>query len=123
MGILLYGNMGVCVGLSYSISCVTCIGAVCVGSYVKTAACCKHFFAYSLEDSDGYTRHNFNANVSMQDMMETYGPPFEMCVAAQPEQIMCSYNAVNGTYSGRASVNVYLMFCLVATVGSVGCMP
>eukprot|EP00041_Stephanoeca_diplocostata_P002713 m.29340 g.29340 ORF g.29340 m.29340 type:complete len:940 (+) comp13702_c0_seq1:79-2898(+) len=66
-------------------------------SYVKTAACCKHFFAYSLENSDGYTRHNFNANVSAQDMMETYGPPFAMCVAAQPEQIMCSYNAVNGT--------------------------
>jgi beta-glucosidase-like glycosyl hydrolase len=64
--------------------------------YVKIAACCKHFYAYSLEDSDGYTRHNFNAAVSPRDLAETYLPPFAACVAAQPEQVMCSYNAVNG---------------------------
>jgi beta-glucosidase-like glycosyl hydrolase len=26
--------------------------------YLKTAVTLKHAFAYSLEDSDGYTRHN-----------------------------------------------------------------
>ena len=62
----------------------------------KVGACCKHFFAYSLEDADGFNRHNFNAKVSPRDLAETYNPPFAMCVAAQPEQIMCSYNEVNG---------------------------
>ena len=64
--------------------------------YVKIAACCKHFYAYSLEDSDGFTRHNFNAAVTARDLAETYLPPFAACVAAKPEQVMCSYNAVNG---------------------------
>jgi len=65
-------------------------------NYVKAAACCKHFYAYSLEGSDGFTRHNFNAKVSMRDLHETFLPAFAACVAAMPEQIMCSYNAVNG---------------------------
>jgi beta-glucosidase-like glycosyl hydrolase len=64
--------------------------------YTKAAACCKHFYAYSLEGSDGFTRHNFNAVVSKRDLHETFLPAFQTCVAAQPEQIMCSYNAVNG---------------------------
>eukprot|EP01052_Picozoa_sp_SAG31_P069677 SAG31_NODE_28508_length_409_cov_0.819355_1_plen_48_part_10 len=40
--------------------------------YVKIAATCKHLYAYSLEDSDGKTRHDFNANVSSRDLAETY---------------------------------------------------
>ena len=58
--------------------------------YTKAAACCKHFYAYSLEGSDGFTRHNFNAVVSQRDLHETFLPSFKTCVAAQPEQIMCS---------------------------------
>ena len=34
------------------------------GRYVKTTVTLKHWDAYSLEDSDGYTRHNFDAIVS-----------------------------------------------------------
>ena len=64
--------------------------------FTKIAACCKHFYAYSLEDADGFTRHNFNAAVTARDLAETYLPPFAACVAAAPEQVMCSYNAVNG---------------------------
>jgi beta-glucosidase-like glycosyl hydrolase len=64
--------------------------------YTKIAACCKHFYAYSLEDSDGFTRHTFNAVVSARDLAETYLVPFKPCVAASVEQVMCSYNAVNG---------------------------
>eukprot|EP00039_Didymoeca_costata_P006293 m.88967 g.88967 ORF g.88967 m.88967 type:complete len:909 (-) comp13199_c0_seq1:177-2903(-) len=64
--------------------------------YVKAAACCKHFYAYSLENSDGFSRHTFNAIVSPRDLTETYHPAFAMCMGAQPEQIMCSYNEVNG---------------------------
>jgi beta-D-xylosidase 4 len=65
-------------------------------AYVKIAACCKHFYAYSLEDSDNVTRHNFDAVVSARDLAETYLPPFRACAAAGAEQIMCSYNSVNG---------------------------
>jgi len=79
---------------------------------VKAAACCKHFYvrptqssflhhlaadscalaaqAYSLEGADGFTRHNFNAEVSKRDLAETFMPAFATCVAAAPEQIMCS---------------------------------
>lgn len=64
--------------------------------HVKIAATCKHWYAYSLEDSDGKTRHDFDANVSARDLAETYLVPFQPCVAASVEQIMCSYNAVNG---------------------------
>merc|ERR1719440_903597 len=71
-------------------------GAEDESKYVKIAACCKHFYAYSLEDSDGFTRHTFDANVSMRDLAETYLPAFKACAAAGAEQVMCSYNAVNG---------------------------
>jgi hypothetical protein len=63
-----------------------------VAPYTKIAACCKHFYAYSLENSDGFTRHNFNANVSERDLVETYLVPFRACAAAGVEQVMCSYN-------------------------------
>ena len=33
-------------------------------AHLKTAVTLKHWDAYSLEDSDGYTRDNFNAVVS-----------------------------------------------------------
>jgi beta-glucosidase-like glycosyl hydrolase len=51
---------------------------------------------YSLEDADGFTRHNFDANITARDLTETYFPAFAMCLSAEPEQIMCSYNSVNG---------------------------
>jgi beta-glucosidase-like glycosyl hydrolase len=57
----------------------------------QAASCCKHFYAYSLESSDGYTRHDFNAIVNKKQLTETYNMPFAMCVTnAAPEQIMCS---------------------------------
>ena len=34
--------------------------------------------------------------MSKRDLAETYTPPFHACVAAVPEQVMCSYNEVNG---------------------------
>ena len=70
--------------------------------YTKIAACCKHYYAYSLEDSDGFTRHNFSANVSKRDLSETYLPAFRACAAACAEQIMCSYSSVNGVPTPRA---------------------
>eukprot|EP00750_Incisomonas_marina_P002966 INCI12791.2.p1 GENE.INCI12791.2~~INCI12791.2.p1 ORF type:complete len:714 (-),score=113.51 INCI12791.2:1394-3535(-) len=67
-----------------------------VSNFTKAAACCKHFYAYSLEGADGFTRHTFDANVTKRDLAETYLPAFHACVAAAPEQVMCSYNEVNG---------------------------
>lgn len=65
--------------------------------HLKISACCKHYVAYSLEDYDSVDRHHFNANVTMQDMADTYLPAFEAC--ASPARgagscIMCSYNSV-----------------------------
>jgi beta-D-xylosidase 4 len=59
--------------------------------YIATAATCKHLDAYSQETN----RHDSNAKVSMLDLMETYLPQFEACVASGAAQIMCSYNKIN----------------------------
>ena len=50
--------------------------------YVKVSADCKHFAAYDMEDSDGFTRHNFPANVTAQDLHDSYLPHFQDCVAS-----------------------------------------
>lgn len=72
--------------------------------HLKVSACCKHFVAYSLEDYEGIDRHHFNANVTQQDLADTYLPAFEVCASPSPEGaaascIMCSYNEVNGVPS------------------------
>ncbi|KAL2271342.1 hypothetical protein VTJ83DRAFT_713 [Remersonia thermophila] len=73
----------------------------------KVIATCKHYAAYDLERWQGVTRHDFNAVVSLQDLVEYYLPPFETCARdVNVGSIMCSYNAVNGT---PACANTYLM--------------
>lgn len=86
--------------------------------YPAVVATCKHYLAYSLEGNgkDSATRHNFNAIVSQQDLVESYEPAFQYCVqkglpyqvrgALMTEafflnwpprvQVMCSYNSLNG---------------------------
>ena len=65
--------------------------------YLKIAADCKHYAAYDLENWNGTDRFHFDAQVSDQDLVETYLPAFEMCIFdAKVASIMCSYNAVNG---------------------------
>jgi len=69
---------------------------------LKVSACCKHFVAYSLERYGDTDRHHFNANVTAQDMADTYLPAFESCIAQDrgaASCIMCSYNEVNGVPS------------------------
>ncbi|KAL6751730.1 glycoside hydrolase superfamily [Haematococcus lacustris] len=64
---------------------------------VKVMATCKHFAAYSLEASDGWTRHNFDARVDARDLAESYLPAFEACVReGEAGSVMCSYNRLNG---------------------------
>jgi xylan 1,4-beta-xylosidase len=57
----------------------------------------KHYDAYSLENSDGFTRHNFNAVVSNYSLTTTYLPAFKQSIViGGAKSVMCSYNAVNG---------------------------
>ncbi|KAK4443401.1 glycoside hydrolase superfamily [Podospora aff. communis PSN243] len=63
----------------------------------RVVATCKHYAAYDLENSGSTTRFNFNAKVTMQDLVEYYLPPFRQCARdSKVGSIMCSYNAVNG---------------------------
>ncbi|KAL5155772.1 putative beta-D-xylosidase 2 [Glycine soja] len=48
---------------------------------LKVAACCKHFTAYDLDNWNGMDRFHFNAQVSKQDIEDTFDVPFKMCVS------------------------------------------
>lgn len=62
--------------------------------YIKVAACAKHFAVHSGPED---MRHSFNAEVSKQDLYETYLPAFKACVKeAKVEGVMGAYNRVNG---------------------------
>ncbi|KAJ7564948.1 hypothetical protein O6H91_02G040800 [Diphasiastrum complanatum] len=64
---------------------------------LKVSACCKHFTAYDMENSGGTDRRHFNAQVTLQDLEDTYNPPFKACVKdGGVSCIMCSYNRLNG---------------------------
>lgn len=63
-------------------------------NHLKTAACAKHFAVHSGPEDE---RHSFNAEVSLQDLFETYLPAFEACVKeGHVETIMGAYNRTNG---------------------------
>lgn len=63
-------------------------------NYLKVAACAKHFAVHSGPED---LRHEFNAEVSKQDLYETYLPAFEACVKeAKVETVMGAYNRTNG---------------------------
>ena len=52
--------------------------------------------SYSLENSDGFTRNNFNAIVSNYALATTYLPAFRTSIVdAGAAGVMCSYNSVN----------------------------
>ncbi|XP_077212735.1 beta-xylosidase/alpha-L-arabinofuranosidase 2-like [Tasmannia lanceolata] len=64
---------------------------------LKVAACCKHYTAYDLDNWKGVDRYHFNAQVTKQDMDDTFQPPFKSCVKdGNVASVMCSYNQVNG---------------------------
>ncbi|MED6221697.1 hypothetical protein PIB30_057275 [Stylosanthes scabra] len=64
---------------------------------LMVSACCKHFTAYDLEMWHQFSRYNFNAVVSKQDLEDTYQPPFRGCIQkGKASCLMCSYNEVNG---------------------------
>jgi len=49
-------------------------------SHLKTIVTLKHWDAYSLENSDGYTRNNFNAIVSPYALATSYLPAFRASI-------------------------------------------
>ncbi len=62
--------------------------------YVQVVVVLKHAIAYSLEDSDGFTRYDFNAVISNATLQDTYFPHFKMAIQeAGALGVMCSYNA------------------------------
>ncbi len=61
-------------------------------SYLKTAACAKHFAAHSGPEAG---RHQFNAVVDEKDLRETYLYAFKKLVDAGVESVMCGYNRLN----------------------------
>lgn len=62
-------------------------------TYLKTAACAKHFAVHSGPEAQ---RHGFDAKVSARDLRETYLPAFAALVEAGVESVMGAYNRVNG---------------------------
>ncbi|SKA15503.1 glycoside hydrolase family 3 C-terminal domain-containing protein [Sediminibacterium ginsengisoli] len=60
--------------------------------YLKVAACAKHYAVHSGPEK---TRHEFNAQVSMKDLWETYLPAFKALVDVKVEAVMCAYNRTN----------------------------
>ncbi|CAA3000773.1 probable beta-D-xylosidase 7 [Olea europaea subsp. europaea] len=65
--------------------------------HLQASACCKHFTAYDLDNWNGFIRFGFNAEVTKQDLADTYQPPFRSCVKdGRASGIMCAYNRVNG---------------------------
>ena len=83
---------------AYSSTFLQAFQSVDSAGFPATIASCKHLIAYSYEGGAGnFSRHNFNAVVSAQDLSESYLPAFHTCVTqGKPGQVMCSYNALNG---------------------------
>lgn len=73
-------------------------------THLQASACCKHYAANSMEHAtEGgltWTRHNFSATITQQDLVDSYLAPFQSCVEkAHVTGLMCSYNAINGVPS------------------------
>ena len=57
----------------------------------------QHYDANSLEDSDGFSRHSVNANLSNYLLADYYWVAFRAAITkADAKGVMCSYNAANG---------------------------
>ncbi|KAH4237064.1 hypothetical protein HBI56_093080 [Parastagonospora nodorum] len=67
--------------------------------YRRVIATCKHYAGYDIESWNGNLRYQFDAQISQQDMVEYFLPPFESCVRSNVGAFMCSYNSVNGVPS------------------------
>jgi len=69
--------------------------------HIQASACCKHYAANSMESSTvagtHWDRYHFDANITNQDLVDSYLLPFQACVEkGRVTSLMCSYNAING---------------------------
>ncbi|KAF1973674.1 putative xylan 1,4-beta-Xylosidase [Bimuria novae-zelandiae CBS 107.79] len=65
--------------------------------YKRVVATCKHYAGYDIESWNGNLRYQFDAQISQQDLVEYYLPPFQKCARdSNVGAFMCSYNSVNG---------------------------
>ena len=69
--------------------------------HIQASACCKHYVANSMDGSTEvgvhHDRNHYNANISQQDLLDSYMLPFQSCVEkGRVSGLMCSYNAING---------------------------
>lgn len=62
-------------------------------TYLKAAACAKHYAVHSGPEAD---RHTFDARVNNRDLHETYLRAFKMLVKAKVEAVMGAYNRTLG---------------------------
>jgi len=72
--------------------------------HLQASACCKHYAANSMDGSTvagvHWDRNHFDANITMQDLVDSYLLPFQACVEkGEVSGLMCSYNAINGVPS------------------------
>lgn len=64
------------------------------GKYRKLDATIKHYAVHSGPEGE---RHSFNAEVSNEDLYDTYLSSFKYCIEkAEPSAVMGAYNRVNG---------------------------
>jgi len=76
--------------------------------YMLAMACAKH---YAVHSGPERSRHSFNAEISEQDLYDTYLPQFERVVReGRVAGVMSAYNSVNGV---PASANALLLTDLV----------
>lgn len=96
-------------------------------SFVRLAACVKHFAGYSV--SEGGRDYNSTWIPEVQ-LRETYLPPFKAAIDAGSLSIMCAFNDINGVpASGNKHLNVDILRhewqfdgLLVSDWGSIGNM-
>eukprot|EP01044_Picomonas_judraskeda_P018475 COSAG03_NODE_3675_length_1884_cov_2.291317_1_plen_106_part_00 len=57
-------------------------------THLQASACCKHYAANSMEDTtEGgvkLSRHTIDANITQQDLINSYLAPFQACVEQVP---------------------------------------
>ena len=76
---------------------------------IQASACCKHYVANELEnwqDPNGtkFSRHNFDAKVTQQDLADSYLPPFQACVEeGEVSGLMCSCESTQASMSMRTN--------------------
>ena len=52
---------------------------------------------HATEGFETFTRHTVDANITRQDLVDSYLAPFQACVEkGKVSGLMCSYNSVNG---------------------------